>query len=405
MDDEFDPQPGDRIGDNIRRLRGKALTRQELADKSEVSVDLLKLLEQGTRNSTSLATLRKLAAALDCDISDITGKRTGLPNATGETAGVIAIRRALTSVDHLTGTADEHLPITLADARRTVTYAWGSYWAGRYEKLASVLPAGIADLRATQQAAQGPDKAPASELFARILWATACTLVHLGHTDTAWQAVKDAHTAALLGNDPLLEATLRGSIGWQLLVQGRQDESRAVVLNAARDIQPVGDVSDAHLSVYGSLLLQAATASGRDQKVSLALDLADEAQTVAARLPGDTKDYECNFGPSQVVMQRTDIHVSSEMYPEAVTAAKAMPFGGTGLTQVSQARHLLDRAAALTRLGKFDDAYKLVSTAEKVGGDQWARHQSLFRTVVAELQDNDRTPGLREIARRIGLRG
>lgn len=240
---------------------------------------------------------------------------------------------------------------------------------------------------------------------ARILWAAACTLVHLGHTDTAWMAIQDAHKSAQQGNDPLLEATLRGSIGWQLLVQGRHEESTALVLNAAKDIQPVGNVPDAHLSVYGSLLLQAATASGRDQKISLALDLAEEAQSVATRLPGDTKDYECNFGPSQVVMQVTDIHVSSENYADALAAAKLMPLGGTGLTQVSQARHLLDRAAALTRMGRYDDAFKLVATAEKVGGDQWARHQSLFRSVVAELLDNDRTSGLRELASRVGVRG
>ncbi|WP_405135551.1 helix-turn-helix domain-containing protein [Nocardia sp. NBC_01388] len=403
--DDYELDSGRRIGDNIRELRGKALTRQELADKSGVSFDLLKKLEQHNRNSTSLATLRKLATALDCDVSDIVGKRSGLPAATGESAGVNAIRRALTNVDELTGTAEQQPPISLGEARRAVTYAWGSYWAGRYEKLAAVLPVGIADLRATQQAAQGADIAPASELYARILWATACTLVHLGHTDTAWTAIKDAHTASRLGNDPLLEATLRGSIGWQLLVQGRHDESRAVVLNAAQAITPVGDVSPAHLSVYGSLLLQGATASGRDQKVSLALDLADEARSVASRLPGDTKDYECNFGPSQVVMQLTDIHVSSEMYSEALTAAKNMPLGGTGLTPVSQARHLLDRAAALTRLGRYEDAYTLVATAEKVGGDQWARHQSLFRAVVAELLDNDRTTGLRELASRVGVRG
>ncbi|WP_019925524.1 helix-turn-helix domain-containing protein [Nocardia sp. BMG111209] len=403
--DDNDPQPGERIGDNIRRLRGRALTRQELADKSGVSIELLKQLEQFKRNSASLGTLRKLAAALDCDVSDVVGKRSGLPNATGDSAGVIAIRRALSSVDELTGTAEEHAPIELGDARRAVTYAWGSYWAGRYEKLAVILPAGIADLRATQRAAQTADIPVASELYARILWATACTLVHLGHIDTAWTAIKDAHAAARLGNDPLLEATLRGSIGWQLLVQGRHDESRAVVLNAAKDVAPVGDVPTAHLAVYGSLLLQAATASGREQKVSLAVDLADEARSIAGRLPGDTKDYEVNFGPSQVAMQLTDIHVSSEMYPEALTAAKQMPLGGTGLTQVSQARHLLDRAAALTRLGRYDDAYKLVDTAEKVGGEQWARHQSLFRSVVAELLDNDRTTGLRELASRIGVRG
>ncbi|MGO4616254.1 hypothetical protein AB4305_18425 [Nocardia sp. 2YAB30] len=67
----------------------------------------------------------------------------------------------------------------------------------------------------------------------------------------------------------------------------------------------------------------------------------------------DTKDYECNFGPSQVVMQTVDINVSTERYSEAVQAAKKMPNRGAGLAQVSQARHLLDQAAALTRMGSI----------------------------------------------------
>ncbi|MBY8854676.1 transcriptional regulator, partial [Saccharothrix sp. MB29] len=71
------------------------------------------------------------------------------------------------------------------------------------------------------------------ELLARGYWLTACTLVHLGHQDAAWLAIRQALDAASRGGDPLLDAVLRGSASWQLLVQGRYDEAAQVALRSA----------------------------------------------------------------------------------------------------------------------------------------------------------------------------
>lgn len=394
----------DTLGRRIRCYRGKRLTQKQLAEQAGVSLDLIKKLERGVRTGASIAGLQKIARALDIDIADLVGKRYGIPSEDPE-AGVVAIRRALTSVDDLIEVDfDEESVVSLKQAQRAVDYAWGAYWGGRYEVLTSVLPPGISQLRATAHAAQAEAVAPAHELLARMYWVTGCTLVHLGQTDPAFTAIRAALGAAERGNDPLPAATLRGSVAWQLLVQGRYEESHKVALKAAADVEPVGNASNAELSVHGSLVLQGATATGRAQKPVEALDLAAIAGEVAGRIGMDTKDYECNFGPSQVVMQSVDINVSSERYPEALKAAKEMPNHGSGLTQVSQARHLLDQAAALTRTGRHQRALDMLLTAERVGGAEWVRYQTLLKQVVGELLEKDRQSSLRAFAERVGVR-
>ncbi|ONM48137.1 helix-turn-helix domain-containing protein [Nocardia donostiensis] len=391
------------IGAQIRRFRGKALTQKQLAEQAGVSLDLIKKLEQGARQGASIASLQKIAKALDVDIADLVGKRYGIPSE-DPGAGVVAIRRALNSVDDLIGLDTDEPPVTLGEARHAVNYAWGAYWNGRYETLTRVLPPGISQLRATAHAAQNGDVAIAHELLARMYWVTGCTLVHLGQADPAFTAIRSALTAAERGNDPLLAATLRGSVAWQLLVQGRYEESHKVALKAAASVEPTGEVSEEHLAVYGSLVLQGATAAGRDQRVRDALDIAGEAQEVASRLPGDTKHYECNFGPSQVVMQTVDINVSSERYSEALKSAKAMPNHGEGLTQVSRARHLLDQATALTQTGQHQRALDMLLTAERIGGSDWVKYQTLLKQVVEELLEKERHNSLRGLAHRAGVR-
>ncbi|WP_194832317.1 helix-turn-helix domain-containing protein [Nocardia sp. XZ_19_369] len=389
------------IGVRIRMFRGKALTQRQLADTAGVSVDLVRKLEQGGRQTASIASLQKLARALDVDIADLIGKRVGVPSSDPD-AGIVAIRRALTPVDDLLGETNEEAAISLDDGRRAVDYAWGAYWVGRYELLTSILPSGLTQLRATVHAARNGSVAVANELLARMYWVTGCTLVHLGQTDPAFLAIRHALAAAEEGNDPLLLGTIRGSVAWQLLVQGRYDESRRVALRAATGLEPTGEVTPAHLSAYGSLVLLGATAAGRAQAVPEALSLVEAANEVALRIGTDRRDYETYFGPSQVVMQTVDVNVSAERYAEALAAAKAMP-ANSGLPQACRARHLTDTAVALTRTGQHRRALDTLLTAERVGGPDWLKYQSLPRHIVSELLDHDRRVPLRAFARRIGV--
>ncbi|MFB6718684.1 helix-turn-helix domain-containing protein [Kribbella sp. NPDC056345] len=389
------------IGTRIRELRGKVLTQKQLADSAGVSVDLIRKLEQGSRQTTTIASLQKLARALDVEVGELVSHPASLPSVDPE-AGVVAIRRALTPIDDLIGEdIFDAEALTLQEASRTVDYAWGAYWNGRYELLGSVLPTALSQLRATAHAVSAEDRARAHELLARIYWVTGCSLVHLGHADPAYLAIRQALQAANEGNDPLLDATLRGSVGWQLLVQGRYKESEAVVMRAAASIEPRGDALPQELSTYGSLVLQGATAAGRDHRSAQAQDFVATAAEIADRVGSDRRDYETYFGPSQVVMQTVDVNVVTENYTQAISAAKRMP-AEPNLPLASRARHLADRALAHANLGQSQKALDILLTAERIGPD-WIKHQSLPRQIVSSLLDNDRQAPLRSLARRLGV--
>lgn len=385
---------------NVRRYRG-SMTQTDLAAAADLSVDVVRQIEQGRYNNPTLNTLSKLARALDVAVPQLLKEPAAVPTGNPH-EGVVAIRRALTPVDDLVGEpVFEEDALTLVGAEQAVTYAWGAYWGGKYDHLSAVLPTTINQLRATMHAVPTSEHARVAELLARVYWVTGCTLVHLGQTDPAWEASRQALTAAQQGNDPLLEATLRGNAAWQLLVQGRYEESRRVSVRAADGIEPQGNVSLPHLSAYGSLVITAATAAGRDQRVLEANHLVDSAREVADRMGHDRHDYETYFGPSQVVMQSVDVAVVTEDYASALSRAKAMP-RENGLPLASRCRHLADKALALTNEGRTQDALDTLLAAESMGRD-WIKHQTLPKRTLADLLERDNSSPLREFARRLGV--
>jgi len=390
------------IGARIKALRGNTMTQRELADRAGVSVSLVRALEQEQRTTASVATVHKLARALDVDITQLLSKTTSLPGVSSPEAGVMAVRRALTPVDDLLGEIVlDCEPVDLNEARRLVDYGWGLYWSGQYDQLSAMLPAALPQLRATAHAASADHKADAHELLARGYWLTASSLVHLGQQEAAWLSIRQALTAAQAGADELLDAVLRGSVSWQLLVQGRYEEAAAVAARSAEKIQPGRNVQPAHLSVYGALMISAATAAGRGGHAARAQGLLNEAWETATRNGVDRTDYETPFGPSQVTMQRVDVAVVTEEYGQAVAVAKTMP-RDAGLPLAARARHLTDVAYALAHTGQVRSSRNALLTVEAMAPD-WIRYQTLPRLVAAELVRRDRDSTLRALARRLGV--
>ncbi len=146
---------GPTIGQRIIQLRGTTMTQSTLAAAAGVSVDLVRKLEQGRRHTVSIASLHRLACALDVDAGELLSKTTPLPDP-GPDSGAVAIRHALTTVDDLIGDDPDLTPLTLAEARRTVSYGWAAYWNGRYDDLGRLLPGG--DRPAAGDRSRGPGR-------------------------------------------------------------------------------------------------------------------------------------------------------------------------------------------------------------------------------------------------------
>jgi transcriptional regulator with XRE-family HTH domain len=114
------------LGARIQRLRGKLLSQRELAEKAQVSVDLIRKLEQG-HHTARVDSLQRIARAVDVTIAELLDQPHAMPSA-DPAAGVVAIRQALTPVDDLLDLdVTEGAPLTLDEADRTVTYLWGTY--------------------------------------------------------------------------------------------------------------------------------------------------------------------------------------------------------------------------------------------------------------------------------------
>lgn len=390
------------IGERIRRLRKAALmTQDDLAAAAGVSTDLIRKLEQGRRQTASIGSLHRIARALDVELGELLS-RENMPEAAPD-AGVVALRQAVADVGDLLGDVQGE-PLSLRDAERSVTYLWGAYWGGKYTQLTGLLPQALIGLRATLHAADAATRPKAAEQLAWGYWVAASTLTHLLEPDAAFMAIRRAVDLAEGAEDPLLAATLRGSVSWQLMVGGRFLEAERLAVRTAEGIEPHGDVAAPHLSAYGSLLVTAATAAARDNRRAAAEDFLGSAAEVARRVGTDRTDYETPFGPSQVTMQTVDVDVVTEDYPAALDAASRMP-PNPGLPLAAVCRHLTDRACAHANLGQDEHALTLLLTAEGMGPD-WIRHQSLAVAVIHDLLDAEKTRStpLRELAKRIGIR-
>lgn len=393
------------IGVRIKELRGRLLTQQQLADAAGVSVMLIRALEQGKRHTASVGSLQRIARALDVDLGVLLGKPSTVPSRTTD-VGVVAIRRALTTVDDLVPEPVADDPVDLAEAERTVAYLWGCYWSGRYELLAGLLPASLPQLRATARAVPTEQRGRAHEALARGLQVTGDTLVHLGQPADAWLAVRQAIDAARAGDDELLAAALRVSVSWQLLVQGRYDEAEQVAVTAARTIEPAGNAPSSQVSVYGILAVTAATAAARAQRSAGTNELLAEADDAVDRLGCvERSEHQTTFGPAKVAMLRVDCDVVQERYPEALAAAARLP-RDADLPLATRARHLADVAYSQMQTGQDGAAVTTLLAMEHMAPD-WLPYQSLPKQTVAELVARQRrisTP-LRSLARRMGVTG
>jgi hypothetical protein len=263
-----------------------------------------------------------------------------------------------------------------------------------------MLPRLLTEAEAATHGATAPEAGRAADLAAQVHAITAETLLRLDALDLGYVAAREAVRLADLASDPLRAAATRSGLGHVLMRQGRFVDSERVYVATAESLQPRGEASTAHLSVYGGVLLGGATAAARQRRAGAAGDLLTEAATVAARTGVDRTDYEIVFGPSCLVMMSTDCAVVTEDYVAAAEMARRMP-PDAAMPLASRSRHLLDVAHTQLRLGHKRAAESTLLTMERAA-PEWTAYQRLPRVLVGELLTRGRpSTRLRELARRL----
>lgn len=389
------------IGERLRRLRTmRGMSQEELAERTDLSRDLIAKLEQGRRSSTRLTTAASLAAGLDVELSALTDGRA----MAGEQRGLLALRQALTGPASFPGIDpdDPGEPTPLADLAARIGAAWADYWAGNFTKLGTLLPGLIGESRLTlRQSPTGQQLAAAAHLSAAQQIA-ACVLTQLGVEDLGYLAVERALAAADHSGDRLRAATLMGSLSWVLLNQGRFAEAERTALHTVDDIEPrLGKAPPEHVSVWGSLLLTALAAAAARGDRDRTEDVLSLARAAGSKLGGPRNDYQTYFAPAKVGTESVHAAVKLGEPATALDRARDVPDPGT-LPTAAHGRHLLDVAQAQVDTRQYGAATDTLLTAERLS-PEWMRHQVLAGMLVSELAERHRRlPGaLKDLASRL----
>jgi hypothetical protein len=281
-----------------------------------------------------------------------------------------------------------------------VAHARGLYQACRYATLAALLPRLLADAQATVHTIAAAEAGRAVDLARQVYQTTADTLARFGEADLGHVAAREALRLAAGGLDPLRLASARSCLGHVLILQGRYADAERVHVATAQQLEPTGQASAAHWSVYGGLLLGGASSAARQGRSGVASDLLTEAAAAARQTEMDRIDYDVTFGPGIVVMQTIDCAVVTGDYVAAAETARRMPRDSV-LPLVSRSRHLVDVAHTQLRLGHPQAAESALLTIERAT-PEWAALHRLPRVLVGELLTRGRpSERLRELADRL----
>ncbi|WP_433268973.1 helix-turn-helix domain-containing protein [Actinosynnema sp. CS-041913] len=398
------------LGERIKRARTRRqFTQEQLAEKAEVSVDLIRKLEQGVRHTASMSSLTRIARAVDKDVPQLLGQTSTIaPQVDEEAVGILAIRDELTSLGYFPGLADEEVfndePPTVDGLRMALAHAESIRQHGSFAELGVMLPGLMAEARAAVRELRGDDQVAAFGLLSEVIQIASTMLTALGKPDIGYIGLIRAQEAAEKSGNELLQAMNVSALSWVFFKQGRLDDAETAALRKAEQLEPDFVRGSAEsLAVWGILMLRAASAAVRNKQVDRSEEHMSLARAAAARVGKDYNIYATPFGPTNAGIAAVNAAVESERFEHALELVKTVPTNGW-VSPTWRARHLLDVAIAHSELDQDEAATAQLLAAEQIA-PEWMRYHTLSRQTVQELAERARrkqTP-LLQLADRLGV--
>ncbi|MBL3669207.1 helix-turn-helix transcriptional regulator [Streptomyces sp. M2CJ-2] len=396
------------LGRTLRRLRRLAsLTQEELAERSEVSVDVIRQLEQGRKHSARLPTLHALANGLGVELTTLLGDPPAV-SSTGESDGprFVAVRRAIMPV--LWGSEPEppSSEFSLDRLREQIADGWTQYHSAEFDTVMKVLPDLLSAARTATTSSSDDDRRAGFAALGKALQLAGHVAVRMGKTDLALTSLERAIDAAGQSSDPLLLPMVVNSMAWTYQRQGRLEDALSIALRAAADMADRGRTETADgLKVWGALTMSAATSAARSGDYERAAAMMEAAEKEAARvskLPdgGDNRMVSV-FSPSSVRIERVRLAVQYGHPQDALALAKGRLSKDTPPSWRTWL--LLDVARAHTDLGDAAGAVKTLESLRRVA-PTWMQHHTLAVAIVRDLWAlPNHPPGLRPLAEFLGV--
>ncbi|TDB70567.1 helix-turn-helix domain-containing protein [Micromonospora sp. KC721] len=403
------------VGDRLAGIRRESkLTQEQLAERSGVSVEVIRKLEQGSRGAARLDTLHALARALRVPTSALLGDAS-LAAARGEPdhrpLSLAEIRRAVAPVRRLTGGAliePMSEPPDLDTLRANLHAADRVYNAGDYAVALRVMPPLMVDVRAAVGLATEARQPEAHDVFARTQRLAGALLIQLRADDLAQTALSGALDAAQRSGNRVVAATVIQSFCWLLMRQGRIAEAAELAVTTADEVEPqFSRATPAELAAWGWLLLGAAAACARDNRPDEVTDLVDAAAAAAVRIgervpASEQQMLVGGFDVAKVQMQRVEAAAVAGDADRVLELSAHIP--PPTMSRSSWRRHRLDVAWAYTDLRQYGKATTVLSQLRDMS-PAWLRQQRYARDIVDRIASGRRRAMTDELAALADLMG
>ncbi|MFD0020779.1 helix-turn-helix domain-containing protein [Streptomyces sp. NPDC058382] len=397
------------LGRTLRRLRRLAtLTQEELAERSGVSVDVIRQLEQRRKHSARLPTLHALANGLGVELTTLLGDPPAVAS-TGENDGprFVAVRRAI--MPALNGPEPEPPGpgFSLDRLREQIANGWTHYHAAEFDTVMIALPDLISDARGATYADNDDHRRAGYAALGKVLQLAGHVAVRMGKTDLALISLERAAQAAGRSSDPLLPTMIANSTAWTYQRQGRLDDALSIALRAAATMTDAGDTGTADgLKVWGAITMSAATSAARSGDYESAASMMEAAEKEAARVPklpaGTDSRMVSVFSPSSVRIERVRLAVQYGHPEDALALAKGIRLSKE-TPQSWRTWLLLDVARAHCDTGDAAGAVKTLESLRRVA-PTWMRHHTLAVAIVRDLWALPNHPaGLGRLAEFLGV--
>lgn len=376
------------IGARLRTIRKRrGLTQPELAQAAQVSVSLVRKLEQGEKSDTRLETARKLASALRVPTSALISRPPAEPRPAP--AAWLPLQRA---VEHPAQQPDEEP--TLDGVEAGVEAVRTAHFEKRLDAVATLL---VPLLRDAEALGDDPAARAARALLLQIAGSTLTTARQFAAAETALsRALDDAP-------DRLRAASIVTTWVWLLLRQGRLDAASEMAVKWADDTEPrLSRATPEEIAAWGWLLLQGQAAALRDNRSGEAADMLRLARGAAVVTGGLTRGAVrlATWGPTTVAYKAAEQGIITDRPDEVLRLAERLA-GGSG---TEYHRHRLDVAQAHVRLRQYGPAVEVLQDV-RAQAPEWLAEQRYARDTVASIIGRRRTltVEMRSLADAVGV--
>lgn len=384
-----------------RKLAG--LTQSQLAMRANVSLSLLRKVEQG-RNPASPAFVSTVARALDVGVAELYGQP--FSHRTHDEYKVHAtippLRRELAAYCL---SPDENVrPRSLHELTQAVSAASRQRHSVNLAELGAELPGLLEELRAAVYTLPSPaDQERAYALLAEAYYAADQVASKLGYIDLAslavdryeWAAARSGDHLAVLVGDYRRAGEMIGAADWSTAQRFLESSRETIADEVHNDSAPT-------LSMWGNLHLKSGLAAARAGDEGTADAHLAEARDTAKRT-GERDDYRLCFGPANVDIWSVSLAVESLDGTEAVKRAEQIHLpSGTQRERVGH--HWIDLARAYLLHGDHERAVSTLMLAKQTTPQQARYHPQVHETIRVLARTRRRSDPVARLAAWAGVR-